>query len=157
MQTDILDRGPDNREATTLRGEHIDLLGALPHITEQAFNGIGGLNVSVHGLRELVKRQEVLFILSQASHRFWIALAILGFDGGQLDQGLRLCRLLLDAHEFSLNFSTLSSGDSIEDVALLVHQTALTRGGGKQFPNGCQQSIMAVGDDQIDVGGSSCA
>jgi hypothetical protein len=79
VQADILDRGPDNGEATGLRREHINLIGALPHIAEQAFNGISRLNVSMHGHRELVKRQQVLFILSQASYRFWIALSILGW------------------------------------------------------------------------------
>ena len=86
VQADILDRGPDNRQATGLRREDIDLIGALPHITEQALNGIGGLNMSMHGLRKGIKGQEMLFILSQASHRFWIALRVLGFEGGQLSQ-----------------------------------------------------------------------
>jgi hypothetical protein len=62
-QTNILDRGPDNREATGLGGEDINLIGALAHIAEETLDGIGRLNVSVHGGREFVKRQEVLFIL----------------------------------------------------------------------------------------------
>jgi hypothetical protein len=70
VQTDILDGCPDNRQATGLGCEHVDLIGALPHIAKETFDGIGGLNVSVHGRRELVKRQQVLFILSQTSHRF---------------------------------------------------------------------------------------
>ncbi len=49
--------------------------------TEEALNGIGGLNVAVHRGGELVKRQEVFFILSQASYRFGIAFAIFGFEG----------------------------------------------------------------------------
>ena len=32
VQADILDRGPDNGQATGLRREHIDLVGALAHI-----------------------------------------------------------------------------------------------------------------------------
>ncbi len=32
MQADVLDRGPDNGQATGLSGEHVDLIGALPHI-----------------------------------------------------------------------------------------------------------------------------
>jgi hypothetical protein len=70
VQTDSLNDCPDYRQATGLGGEYIDLIGALPHIAKQTFDGIGGLNVSVHGRRELVKRQQVLFILSQTSHRF---------------------------------------------------------------------------------------
>ena len=54
MQTDILHRCPDDGEATGLRREHVDLIGALPHITEETFNGVGRLNVPMHGLRELV-------------------------------------------------------------------------------------------------------
>ena len=52
MQADILDRRPDNRQATGLRREHINLIGALPHIAEEAFDGIGGLNMAVHRLQE---------------------------------------------------------------------------------------------------------
>ena len=52
MQADILDRGPGNRQATFLGREDVDLIGTLAHITEQAFNGIGGLNVPVHALRK---------------------------------------------------------------------------------------------------------
>ncbi len=78
MQTDILDRCPDNRQTTGLCREHVDLIGALPHIAEQTRGGIGSLNVSVHGLRKCIKRQEVLFVLSQAAHCFGIALSILG-------------------------------------------------------------------------------
>ncbi len=70
VQTDILDGGPDNGETTGLRCEHINLIGALPHIAEQAFDGVGGLNMSVQGLRKLVKREEVLFIFRQAAQRY---------------------------------------------------------------------------------------
>ena len=63
MQADILDRCPDNRQATGLRCEHINLMCALPHITEQTFDSIGRLNISVHGRWEFVKRQQVLFVL----------------------------------------------------------------------------------------------
>ena len=43
---------------------------ALAHIAEKALDGIGGLNMAVHGSRKCIKRQEVLFVLSQAAHRF---------------------------------------------------------------------------------------
>jgi hypothetical protein len=56
VQADILDRGPNDGETTGLGGEHIDLIGALPHIAEKTLNGIGGLNVSVHALRKGIKR-----------------------------------------------------------------------------------------------------
>ncbi len=78
MQANILDGGPDDRQTTGLRREHINLIGALTHIAEQTLNGIGGLNVSVHGGRKGIKGQEVLFILSQAAGRLWIAFAVFG-------------------------------------------------------------------------------
>ena len=43
---------------------------ALPHIAEQTFNGVGRLNVAMHGGRELVKRQQVRLILCQTADRF---------------------------------------------------------------------------------------
>ena len=48
MQADVLDDGPDNRDATRLRRTHINLIGALPYIAEETFNGVGGLNVPMH-------------------------------------------------------------------------------------------------------------
>ncbi len=72
------DGGSDDRQTTGLCGEHINLIGALAHIAEQTLNGIGGLNVSVHGGRKGIKGQEVLFILSQAAGRLWIAFAVFG-------------------------------------------------------------------------------
>src|SRR5258708_21919851 len=114
MQTNVLDRGPDNRQTTGLGREHINLIGALAHIAEEAFNGVGRLNVAMHCLRKRIKRQRLLFLLSQTSHRFWIAFGIFGFEGLQVDYGLLLVRLLPNRHEFSLNPSTLSSGDRIE-------------------------------------------
>ncbi len=157
MQTDILDRGPDNREATGFRGEDIDLIGALPHIAEETLNGISGLNVSMHRGRKRIKRQEVLFILSQAADRFWIALRVLGFEGSELGQGLLLCGLLPDANEFGLDIAALSPRDRIEHVALLMHETALARGGRKQFRDSPQQAVMPIGHDQIDLRCPSCS
>jgi hypothetical protein len=51
VQADILDGRPDNAQATGLRREDVDLISPLVHIAEEAFNGVRGLNVSVHGLR----------------------------------------------------------------------------------------------------------
>jgi hypothetical protein len=78
MQADILDGCPDDSQATHLGSEHVNLIGALPHEASQTLDGIGSLNVAVHALRELVKGEGLLFLLSQASHRFWIALAVFG-------------------------------------------------------------------------------
>ena len=63
MQADVLESRPDNGQATGLRREHVDLISALSDIAEETFNRIGGLNVPVHRLRKLVKRQRFLFLL----------------------------------------------------------------------------------------------
>ena len=78
VQADILDGGPDDRQATSLRREHINLIGALPHEAPETLNGIGGLNVAMHRLRKGIKGQEVIFILNQAADCLWIALSVFG-------------------------------------------------------------------------------
>ena len=56
MQANILDRSSNDSEATGLCREYIDLIGALPHVTEQTVDGIGGLNVPMHRLRKRIER-----------------------------------------------------------------------------------------------------
>src|SRR5713226_10046413 len=75
-QADVLHHSPDNGQTAGFSGEGIDLIGPLPDIAKQAFNGIGAANVAMHDWRKGIKRQEMLFILDQAAHRFRIALAI---------------------------------------------------------------------------------
>jgi len=60
VQANVLDSCPDNRYPGRLRVKHINLIGALAHEARQTFDRIGGLNVSMQGSRELVKRQEVV-------------------------------------------------------------------------------------------------
>jgi hypothetical protein len=50
---------------------------------------------------------------------------VLGFEGGQLGQCFLLARLIPDPNELSLDIAALSSWDSREDIALLMHQTAV--------------------------------
>ena len=78
MQADVLNRCPDNGETTGLGCEDVDLIGTLPYIAEETLDRIGGLNVPMHRCGKRIKRQEVLFVLSQAAHCFGIALSILG-------------------------------------------------------------------------------
>ena len=80
-----------NREATGLRRECVNLICALSYVAEEALDGIGGLKMSVHALRELVKRQGLLFLLSQASHRFWVALAVFGECSRSVGPRLPVC------------------------------------------------------------------
>jgi hypothetical protein len=56
MQSDILDGGPDNGQATVLGGEDVNLIGALPHEAPQTLNSIGRLNGAVHALASTQKR-----------------------------------------------------------------------------------------------------
>ncbi len=137
--------------------QDIYLISALSHIAEETFDRIRALNIPMDGGRELVKRQEMRFILPQAAHRFWIALAVFGFEGRQLGDGLLLVRLFPDANQFGLHIPTFSPGDGVEDIALFMHQTALTRGGCKQLRDRGPQSIMPIGHDQVDLGDPSCA
>ena len=57
MQTDILDRGPDYRQATGLGREHVNLVGALSHEASETFDGVGRLNVTMHDQRKRIKCQ----------------------------------------------------------------------------------------------------
>jgi hypothetical protein len=77
--------------------------------------------------------------------------------GSQVDQCLLFCRLLPDTHQFGLDISTFSSGNGIEDITLLMHETALTRGRRKPVGDRSQQSIMPIRHEQINLGGSPAA
>ncbi len=157
MQADIQNGCPDNREATGLRRKHVNLIRTLPYIAEQTLDGIGGLNVAVHSHRKRIKREEMLFVLSEASHRLGIAHSVLGFEGGQLCQRLLLGRLLPNPNQFGLDIAAFSFGDGGEHIALFMHQAALARRSCKQFCDGGKQSIVPVGDDEIDLGCPACS
>ena len=85
MQANVLHGGPDNRQATVLGREDVNLVGTLAYIAEETLDGIGGLNMPMHRCRERIKRQRVLFLLDQTSHRFGIAFVI--FGGSRLPGG----------------------------------------------------------------------
>ena len=61
---------PDYGQATGLRGEDVDLIGALAHEDLLTLVGIGRLNVPVHALGKRMKVQSMLYVLSQAAYRF---------------------------------------------------------------------------------------
>ena len=67
-QANILHDGPDDGQATGFGREGIDLIGALPDIAKQAFNGIGAANVAMHDRWEGIKRQQMFFIFAEAAH-----------------------------------------------------------------------------------------
>ncbi len=92
----------------------------------------------------------MLFIYDQAAHGCWIALAVFGFEGRQMQEGLLLLLLLPDARQFGGYLLLLSFGNGVHHMALLVHQTALTQGCWQEVSNSCKQSLMPIGHDQID-------
>ncbi len=100
--------------------EHVNLVGALTNVAEQALDGIGRFDVTVHRLRKVVKGQRLVFVLEQAAHGLWIALAVFGLEGSQLDHGFLFARLIPDVFELSLNITSLSSRDGIQHIALFM-------------------------------------
>ena len=55
-QADVLHDSPDDGQATGLRGEHINLIGALMNVAKETLDGVGGFDVAVHGLGSSRKR-----------------------------------------------------------------------------------------------------
>jgi hypothetical protein len=75
---DILHDRPNNGQTARFRRESVNLVCPLPNIAEKAFNGIGRANVTMHHLWEGIKRQQMLFIFTEAADRFGIALLVCG-------------------------------------------------------------------------------
>jgi hypothetical protein len=97
VKSNALDGGPDDSETTHFGSEHVNLVSALTHVAKQAFDGVGGADMPVHRLWKVVKSERLVFFLAQTAHRLRIACAILGFEGGQLDEGSLLGGLGPDA------------------------------------------------------------
>ena len=154
-QTNILHDGPDDSQATGFCRESIDLIGALPHIAKEAFNRVGAANVAMHDRWKGIKGQHMLFILAQAANSFWIALLVFGLEGRQIEQGIFFFLLLKDSCQFCCHLLPLPVGNGVHDVALFVDQAALTGRRGEQGGNRRQQSIMPIGDNQINFSHST--
>ena len=77
-KTYILHHSPDNGQTTGFRCESIDLISALSHVTEEALNRVRGANIAMHHLWKRIKREQMVFVLTQTAHRLWIALPIFG-------------------------------------------------------------------------------
>jgi hypothetical protein len=92
-QTDVLHHRPDNGETTGFRRKGVNLIGALPDIAKETFNGIGAPNVAMHDRWKSKKRQKMLFIFTEAADGFGIALLVFGFKSCQIEQ--RILFLLL--------------------------------------------------------------
>jgi len=74
----ILHHRPDDGQATGFCCEGINLIGALPNIAKETFNGIGAANVPMHDLRKGIIREKMLFIFTEAADSFGIALLVFG-------------------------------------------------------------------------------
>src|SRR5713101_5297536 len=83
-QADSLHHSPNDSQTARFCRKGVYLIGAPSNIAKEAFNGVGCTNVAMHDRREGIKGQEMLFIFHQAAHRFRIALAVLGFEGRQI-------------------------------------------------------------------------
>ena len=156
-QANILHHGPDDGQAARFGREDINLIRALAYFAKQAFNSIGTPNIAVHHWREGIERQEMLFILAEAAHGFGIVLLILGFESGQVQERVFFLLLLPDARQVGDDLLVLAFGNRIQDVALLVDQAALAQRGRKQGRDRRQESIMSIGDQQIDLSHSTRA
>jgi hypothetical protein len=135
--------------------EHVDLISALTHEAPQTLASVGGSDGAVHRLRKLVKGQRLVFFLNQAVHGLGRELAIPGFEGGQLRQGPLFGGLGPDAQQFGLDVMAYASGDSTEHVGLLVQATALSGRRPKQCLHCCQDPLMAIGHQEIQLGRSA--
>ena len=156
-QADILHHGPHDGQATRFCGESVNLIGPLPNVTQQAFNGIGTANGAMHDLREGIKRQHMLFILDQAADGFGRALLVLGLEGRQIQQSMLPVLLFPDACQRCGDLLLLALGDGIHDIALFVDEATLPRGRRKQGGHRCQQPVMSIGHQQIDLAHPACA
>jgi hypothetical protein len=81
-QTNILHDGPHNRETRCFCCEGINLIRSLSYIAKKTFNGIGGANVAVHHLREIVIDQKMLLVFTEAAYGLGIPLLVLRFECG---------------------------------------------------------------------------
>ena len=80
-QADILHHGPNDGQTTGFCRKSIYLIGTLSNIAKKALNSVSAADVAMHDRWKGIKRQEMLFIIYQATHRFWIALTVFGLEG----------------------------------------------------------------------------
>src|SRR5579884_3581794 len=71
---------PHNSQTTSFCGEGVNLIGALSDIAKEAFDRIGRTDIPMHHLGKGIKREQMLFVLYQATDRFGIALLVLAFE-----------------------------------------------------------------------------
>src|SRR6266581_1340304 len=77
-QADILHDGPDDGQTTGFRRKGVNLSVRPRTLLNKLRVRVGAPDVAVHDWRESIKRQEMLFIFEQATHRLGIALLVFG-------------------------------------------------------------------------------
>jgi hypothetical protein len=77
-QSNALDGGPDDGQATHLRGKHVNLVGPLPNEASETLDGVGGPDGAVQRLRKVVKGEGLVFLLYQSAHCLWREFTVLG-------------------------------------------------------------------------------
>ena len=75
---DILHDRPNNRQTTGFCREGVNLVRALSHVPKKTFNRIGRANRAMHHLWEGIKGEQMLFIFTETTDRFGIALLVFG-------------------------------------------------------------------------------
>jgi hypothetical protein len=150
---DPLHHCPHNGETTGFGGEGVNLISALSDSAEKAFNGVARANRAMHHLGKGVKREQMVFILHQASDRFGVALLVLAFEGGQLNKRFLFGGGFPDPGELRHDGSALALGNGIHDGALFMDHTPLTWGSRKECSKSGQQALMPICHDHINLGG----
>jgi hypothetical protein len=158
MQADVLDGRPNYGQATGFCGEHVNLIGTLPHIAEQT--------QSAHWWSEYADacsqgtRKKSAGVLhpqpSEAPPRdsaccIWRVFAV-SWTTASCFVG---CSQMPTSSAWTAPRSR--RGIALRTLRCLCDLPALTRGSRKQFLHGCEQSVMTVAHDQINLGGSPCA
>ena len=128
-QADILHDRPHDGQTAGFRREGVDLIRALPHITEKTFNRIGAANVTVHDRRKSVKGEEMFFILTKAADGFGVALLVFGFKCRKIEQCILFLLLFEDPGSFCADLFAFTMGNGVEHIALFMHHTALPGSG----------------------------
>jgi hypothetical protein len=128
-----LHHGPYDGQTARFGCEGVNLIGALPHIAKEAFNGIGGANVAMHHLRKGVKREQMLFILHEAAHGFGIARSrYLALKAANC----RSASSLVSDFQIPVNSAVTALrsrlGMAFISTRLFMHYTALACSGGKE-------------------------
>jgi hypothetical protein len=115
---------PDDRDTARFCRECINLIGTLSDIAEKAFDGICASNIPAHDLWEVIKREKMLFIFTEASYGFRVTLTLFRFEEIKLSKSFFLRLLMPDPRQLCGNIRTFPFGDGVEHVSLFMDGTS---------------------------------